>query len=297
MTEKGSCIHVRGFTTRNLNMSDFTICIVPGNDSSSIILRFDIPFVSYTDYNDTNFDFNNLGLFIRPSINPGGLDIWAELPSLNILQHDDDLSLTGLILSVIHEKGKYLNLDINVPTLSYTDFKDTFFDFKGLGFSIMADLDALGMCIFTFLNTLNLVSIENDVDLTDLDMYIGIQDAGLENLDLSIFFSGLNYNGSKDKSLNLTGASLELMPVLNSTSGESSIYNLNLSEFLSNMDYASLDSTGFDLSVLIEDICGYLGINASDIDMDKYDFNEMDVSDVLSLVDELAFTYLANYLV
>lgn len=278
-------------------MSDFTICIVPGNDSSSIILRFDIPFVSYTDYNDTNFDFNNLGLFIRPSINPGGLDIWAELPSLNILQHDDDLSLTGLILSVIHEKGKYLNLDINVPTLSYTDFKDTFFDFKGLGFSIMADLDALGMCIFTFLNTLNLVSIENDVDLTDLDMYIGIQDAGLENLDLSIFFSGLNYNGSKDKSLNLTGASLELMPVLNSTSGESSIYNLNLSEFLSNMDYASLDSTGFDLSVLIEDICGYLGINASDIDMDKYDFNEMDVSDVLSLVDELAFTYLANYLV
>lgn len=58
-------LYIEGFSQDGLNMSDFTMSIVPASDSSNLDLKMSIPEVNYIDFGkQTFFTFKNLDLSI-----------------------------------------------------------------------------------------------------------------------------------------------------------------------------------------------------------------------------------------
>ena len=156
-------LHIEGFSQNGLNMSDFTMSIVPASDSSNLDLKMNIPEVNYVDFEkQTLFTFKNLYLSILPSSNPSSLEFSAVMDSLKLITGMNYVDLTDLNLffkSFPEING--VDLDIDIGKFMYTNFNNTSFDFSNLDLDMALGLDGQALATSIILPTLNLVNDNN----------------------------------------------------------------------------------------------------------------------------------------
>ena len=308
-------LNIEGFTQNGLNMSDFTMSIVPASDSSNLDLKMNIPSVAYTDFENTIFKFKNLDLSILPSSNPSSLEFSALMDSLDLITGMNYVNLADLNLyfkSFPEVNGVLLQIDIG--DFKYTNFNDTSFDFTGLDLDMGLGLNGQSFATTIILPTLNLINGNNGINLTDLDLSITLPDLKLSNLDLSILMSDFHYTNFDDVMIDMGNVDVSLEPILNSTSFNSiirmdsfdvvgvnstgelfpmlNISNIDFENFTTGLDLSSIDLTGMvsaldvskmDLSSLVSylssgfDITVYTS-NTPDQYKSSLDFNGVDLS-------------------
>ena len=279
-------LHIQGFNQNGLNMSDFTMSIVPASDSSNLDLKMNIPEVNYVDFDTkTFFTFKNLDLSMLPSSNPSSLEFSVIMDSLKLITGMNYVDLTDLNLffkSFPEYNG--VRLDVDIGNFMYTNFNNTSFDFSDLDLNMALGLDGQALATSIILPTLNLVNDENEINLNDLNLNIILPDLKLSNLDLSILMSYFHYSNSDDTTIiDMTDVDVSLEP-LTSTS------------FNSIIRMGSFDIIGNSSGEL------FPILNISDIDFENFttglDLSSVDLSGVVSILDvsEMDLSSLVSYL-
>ena len=281
-------LYIEGFSQNGLNMSDFTMSIVPASDSSSLDLKMNIPEVNYVDFEkQTLFTFKNLDLSILPSSDPSSLEFSAIMDSLKLITGMNYVDLTDLNLFFkSFPEANGVRLDIDIGKFLYTNFNNTSFDFSNLDFSMALGLEGQALATSIILPTLNLVNDNNEINLNDLNLNIILPDLKLSNLDLSILMSFFHYSDSDETTIiDMTDVDVSLEPILNSTSFNSIIR-------MGNIAVAGLNSTG-DLFPML---------NITNIDFENFttglDLSSVDLSGVVSTLDisKMDLSSLVSYL-
>ena len=281
-------LYIEGFSQNGLNMSDFTMSIVPASDSSSLDLKMNIPEVNYVDFEkQTLFTFKNLDLSILPSSDPSSLEFSAIMDSLKLITGMNYVDLTDLNLFFkSFPEANGVRLDIDIGKFLYTNFNNTSFDFSNLDFNMALGLDGQALATSIILPTLNLVNDNNEINLNDLNLNIILPDLKLSNLDLSILMSFFHYSDSDETTIiDMTDVDVSLEPILNSTSFNSIIR-------MGNIAVAGLNSTG-DLFPML---------NITNIDFENFttglDLSNVDLSGVVSTLDisKMDLSSLVSYL-
>ena len=279
-------LNIQGFSQNGLNMSDFTMSIVPASDSSSLDLKMNIPEVNYLDVDTkTAFTFKNLALSILPSSNPQSLEFSVIMDSLKLITGMNyvDLNNLNLYFKSFPESNGVL-LDIDMGKFMYTNFNNTSFDFSDLNFDMALGLDGQALALSVILPTLNLVNDNNEINLDDLDLKIVLPDLKLSNLDLSILMSYFHFANEDDIIIDMTDVDVSLEP-LNSTSFNSIIR-------MGSFDVIGVNSTGELFPIL----------NISNMDFENFttglDLSSVDLSGVISILDvsNMDLSSLVSYL-
>ena len=279
-------LYIEGFSQNGLNMSDFTMSIVPASDSSSLDLKMNIPEVNYLDVDTkTAFTFKNLALSILPSSNPQSLEFSVIMDSLKLITGMNyvDLNNLNLYFKSFPESNGVL-LDIDMGKFMYTNFNNTSFDFSDLNFDMALGLDGQALALSVILPTLNLVNDNNEINLDDLDLKIVLPDLKLSNLDLSILMSYFHFANEDDIIIDMTDVDVSLEP-LNSTSFNSIIR-------MGSFDVIGVNSTGELFPIL----------NISNMDFENFttglDLSSVDLSGVVSTLDisKMDLSSLVSYL-
>ena len=308
-------LYIEGFSQNGLNMSDFTMSIVPALDSSNVDLKMNIPQVSYVDFDkQVMFTFKNLDLSILPSSNPSSLELTALMDSLNLITGANYVNVNDLNLffkSYPEDNG--VRLDIDMGKFLYTNFNNTSFDFDDLNFRMQLGLDGQALATSVILPTLNLVNDKNKINLNDLNLNIVLPDLKLSNLDLSVLMSYFHFTDDNGTIIDMTDVDLSLEP-LNSTSFNSiirmgnfnvtgvnstgqlfpllNISNINFENFTTGLDLSSVDLTGVvsTLDISKMDLAKLVSYLSSGFDIKTYtdnmpgqyqsslDFNGVDLS-------------------
>ena len=308
-------LYIEGFSQNGLEMSDFTMSIVPVSDSSNFDLKMNLPEVSYADF-DTQilFNFKNLDLSILPSSDPSSLEFSAVMDSLQLISGMNYIDLSNLNLffkSFPETNGVRLAIDIG--KFMYTNFNDTSFDFSDLNLVMAIGLDGQALATSVILPTLNLVNAKNEINLTDLNLNIILPDLKLSNLGLSVLMSYFHYSNKDSTIIDMTDVDVSLEPI-NSTSFNSfirmgtfdvtgvnstgelfpmlNIANIDFANFTTGLDLSSIDLTGIVsvLDVSKMDLASLVSYLSSGFDIKTYtdnmpgqyksslDFNAVDLS-------------------
>lgn len=276
-------LNIEGFSQNGLNMSDFSMSIVPASDSSNLDLKMHIPEVTYADLEkQIIFKFKNLDLSILPSSDPSSLEFSAVMDSLKLITGMNYVDLTDLNLffkSFPETNG--VRLDIDIGKFIYTNFNDTSFDFSDLNFRMALGLNGQALSTSVILPTLNLINNKNIINLNDLNLNILLPDLKLSNLDLSILMSYFHFANENGVKIDMNDVDVSLEPILNSTSFNSIIRmgNLNIIGVnstgelfpmlnISNLDFENF-TTGLNLSSI--DLTGVI----STLDVSKMDLSRL----------------------
>ena len=280
-------LYIEGFSQNGLDMSDFTMTIVPASDSSNLDLKMHIPEVNYADFEkQTFFTFKNLDLSMLPSSNPSSLEFSAVMDSLKLITGMNYVDLTDLNLffkSFPETNG--VRLDIDIGKFMYSNFNDTNFDFSNLDFDMALGLNGQALATKIILPTLNLVNDDNEINLKDLNLNILLPDLQLANLDLSILMSYFHFSNKDNTIIDMTDVDVSLEPILNSTDFNSIIR-------MGNIDITGVNSTGELFPML----------NISNIDFENFttglDLSSLDLSGIVSTLDvsKMDLSSLVSYL-
>lgn len=267
-------LKIEGFSQNGLEMSDFTMSIVPASDSSKLDLKMNIPQTTYVDLeNEILFRFQNLDLSILPSSDPSSLEFSAVMDSLKLVTGRNyvDLSNLNLFFKSFPETNG-VRLDIDIGNFLYTNLNDTTLKFKDLDFNMALGLDGQSFATSVILPTLNLVNNNNNIDLTGLNLNILLPDLKLSNLDLSILMSSFHFSDENNRKIDMTDVDVSLEPTSDITSFNSIIR-------MGNLDVTGINSTG-ELFPLL---------NISNIDFENFttglDLSSVDLSGVVSILD------------
>ena len=212
-------LNIEGFTQNGLSMSDSTMSIVAASDSSNVDLKMNIPEVSYSDYESTVFTFKDLDLSILPSSDPQSLEFSAFLDSLEIITERDYVNLKDLDLifkAFPDENG--IAVDIGINSFLYPNFNNGTFNFKDLDFSMSIGADGQKLNISINLPSLNLISKDYKVNVSDLNLDIVLADLNLSDLDISISMADFKYTNFDDVNVNMDNVNVSLVPVVNANS-------------------------------------------------------------------------------
>ena len=309
-------LQIEGFSQNGLNMSDFTMSIVPASDSSNLDLKMHIPEVNYGDMSKkTFFTFKNLDLSILPSSNPSSLEFSAVMESLKLITGMNYVDLSNLNLFFkSYPEINGVNLDIDMAKFMYSNLNDTSFDFSNLDFKLALGLNGQALATSVILPTLNLKNDKNIINLTDLNLNIALPDLKLSNLYLSALMSYFHYSNEDDRMIDMTDVNVSLEPILNSTSFNSvirmgsfdviginstgelfpmlNISNMDFENFTTGLDLSSIDLTGVvsTLDISKMDLASLVSYLSSGFDIKTYtdnmpdqyksslDFNGVDLS-------------------
>lgn len=279
-----SVLNIQGFSQNGLVMSDFVMTIIPSEDSFDLNMK--IPEVKYTDYNNTMFVFKNLDLNILPSSNPSALDLSAVMEKLDLITGQSYVNMEDLKLFFkSYPEVNGVSLAIAISDFVYNNLYDTYLHFNDLNLDMALGLNGEAMNIKILLPVLNLMSGDDMIDLTGLDLGILLPSLKLSDLDISILMSELQYANRNGTTLNLTDMDLSLLPVLNSTDFNSLIK-------MSSFCYSGINSS--DLQ--------FPGFNIYDLDFEDFttglDLSNVDLSGVVSILDvsKMDLSALVSYL-
>ena len=204
---------INGFTQNGLSMSDFTMSLVGASDSSNIDLRMNIPEVSFSDFENTIFTFNDLDLTILPSSDPQSLDFSVIMDSLEIITESYYVNLKGLNMLFKSYPDDGVRLDIDIDSFIYPDFDDTSIKFENISLNISLGLDGQSLAISTNLPKLDLLNKNYRVTLSDLDLNITLPDVQLSSLDLSILMSDFHYTNFDDVHVDMNNVDVSIEPI------------------------------------------------------------------------------------
>ena len=279
-------LNIQGFSQNGLVMSDFTMSIIPAADSSKLDLKMMIPEVKYTDYNSTMFVFKNLDLSILPSSNPSALEFSALMDTLDLITGTEYVNLNDLKLYFkSYPEVNGVKLLIDIADFKYTDLINTYLDFQNLDFDMALGLDGKNIDLNVILPTLHLVTEDNGINMTGLDLAILLTDYNLANLDLSVLMSDFRYTNFDDVTLNITDMDLSLEPIMGSADFNSFIR-------MATFSFTGLNSSDFQ----------FPGFNISGLDFENFttglDLSSVDLSGIVSTLDvtKMDLSSLVSYL-
>jgi len=155
-------------------------------------------------------------LFILPNSNSNSLELSARMDSLELISDKNYVNLKDLIfLFKIFPDERGIHLDINIKEFIYPNFNYTSFNFENLHFNMEIGLNGQSFDISINLPTLSLINKNYKLNLSDLNLNIGLSDLKLSNLDLSILLSDFNYTNFDDVHVNMDNINVSLEPILN----------------------------------------------------------------------------------
>jgi len=155
-------------------------------------------------------------LFILPNSNSNSPELSARMDSLELISDKNYVNLKDLIfLFKIFPDESGIHLDIKIKEFIYPNFNYTSFNFENLHFNMEIGLNGQSFDISINLPTLSLINKNYKLNLSDLNLNIGLSDLKLSNLDLSILLSDFNYTNFDDVHVNMDNINVSLEPILN----------------------------------------------------------------------------------
>ena len=249
--------------------------VVPAQSEDSVNLA-ELPLQTNDELLNTavsimGLDYDELAIKEKISVGDDG--------NLNINGFTQD----GLIMSdanmsvVAASDSSSLDLKINIPEVSYTNYEDTIFTFKNLDLSILPSSDPKGLEFSALMDSLEIITETNYVNLKGLNLFFksypddGIRlDIGIESFlypgfkDATIKFENIDFNlaiGTDDKKLDVS-VNLPKLDLINKE------YKVNMSDLDLNIAVSDLSLSGLDLSILMSDF-HYTNFDDVIIDMDN----------------------------
>ncbi|WP_296881535.1 SAP domain-containing protein [uncultured Methanobrevibacter sp.] len=212
-------LNIEGFTQNGLSMSDSTMSIVAASDSSNVDLKMNIPEVSYTDFESTVFTFKGLDLSILPSSVSKSLELSALLNSLEVITERDYINLKDLdfIFKAFPDENG-ITLDVKISNFLYPNFNNGTFNFENLDFNMAIGADEQKLNISINLPSLNLISKDYKVSVSDLNLNIALADLNLSDLELSVSMADFKYTNFDDVHVNMDNVNVCLDPIVDASS-------------------------------------------------------------------------------
>ena len=191
------------------------------------------------------------------------------------------LSMSDFTMSIVPASdSSKLDLKMNIPEVTYTDFENTMFKFKNLDLSVLPSSNPSSLEFSAIMDSLQLITGRNYVNLTDLNLFFKSypENNGVRlNIDIGNFvysnFNDTNFDFTNIKyrmALGLDGQKLAisvLLPTLNLITENNKI---NLKDLDLNIHLPSLKLADLDLSIVMSDL-HYANTNGSTIDMSNVD--------------------------
>ena len=200
---------------------------------------------------------------------------------------DFTMSLTGA------SDSSNVDLKMNIPEVSYTNFENTIFTFKDLELSILPSSDPQTLEFSAVMDSLEIITDSNYVNLKGLNLSFksfpdrGVcLDIGIDSFifpdfdDTSITFEDLCLNISLGLDGEMLGISTKL-PKLNLLNKN---YRVNLSDLNLNITLSDLDLSNLDLTIFMSDF-HYTNFDDVHVDMKNVDVsNEPIISDRVNII-------------
>jgi hypothetical protein len=192
----------------------------------------------------------------------------------------------GIIMSdstmsiMVDSDSSNVDLQMNIPEVSYTDFESTIFTFKDLDLFILPSSDPQTLEFSAIMDSLEIMTEKNYVNLKGLNLFFkSFADEMGVRLDIdidsfiypdfngtSINFEGLDFN----LAIGLDGQKLALSVNLPKLTLLNKEYRVNLSDLNLNITVPDLSLSNLDLSILMSDF-HYTNFDDVVIDMDNVD--------------------------
>ena len=218
-------------------------------------------------------DYDNLAIKEKISLGDDG--------NLNINGFTQDgLVMSDSTMSIVSASdSSSIDLKMNIPEVSYTNYEDTIFTFKNLDLSILPSSDPQGLEFSALMDSLEIITETNYVNLKGLNLFFksypddGIRlDIDIESFlypgfkDATIKFEDIDFNlaiGVDGKKLDVS-VNLPKLDLINKD------YRVNLSDLDLNIALSDLSLSGLDLSILMPDF-HYTNYDDIIIDMNNVD--------------------------
>ena len=215
----------------------------------------------------------------------------------------DGLSMSDSTMSIVAASdSSNVDLKMNIPEVSYTDFESTIFTFKDLDLAILPCSDPQSLEFSAVMDSLEIITETNYVNLKGLDLLFkalpdnGVHlDIGIKSFiypdfdDTSINFEDIDFNmaiGADGEKLSIS-VNLPKLTLLNKN------YRVKLSDLDLNIAVSDLSLSSLDLSILMSDF-HYTNFDDVVIDMDNLNVSVEPVNsnsvDVLIRMDALDAT-------
>ncbi|AMD17205.1 hypothetical protein TL18_03710 [Methanobrevibacter sp. YE315] len=226
---------------------------------------------------------------------------YEDLPIKDKIFMKDNINLNiqgftqnGIIMSdstmsiVAASDSSNIDLKMNIPEVSYSDFESTIFTFKDLDLSILPSSSPQTLEFSAIMDSLEIITETNYVNLKGLNLFfksfadergvrldIDIKSFIYPDLDATIKFEDLDFN----LSIGLDGQSLDVsvnLPKLNLLNKN---YRVDLSDLNLNILLPDTEVSSLDLSILMSDF-HYTNFDDVVIDMDNVDVSLEPISDL-----------------
>ena len=207
------------------------------------------------------------------------------------------LSMSDLTMSIsAAEDSSNVDLEMNIPEVSYTDFENTIFTFKNLDLSILPSSDPQSLAFSAIMDSLEIITDSYYVNLKGLNLlFKSYPDDGVSldiNIDSFIYpdfnDTSINFeNIALNISLGLDGQSLGIsvnLPKLNLLNKN---YRVNLSDLDLNITLPDTQLSSLDLSILMSD---FHYTNFDDVKINMKDLNvsiEPIISDFVTVITRM----------
>lgn len=185
----------------------------------------------------------------------------------------DGLIMSDSTMSIVPASdSSNVKLEMNIPDVSYTNFKDTVFTFKNLDLYILPSSDPQSLEFSALMDSLEIITDKNYVNLKGLKLFFkSFPDEKGIRLDIDI--NSFLYPDFNDTSFNFEGLDFNMAIGLN---GQSLNVSVNLPELnLINKNY-KVNLTDLDLGIVLPD----LKLSNLDLSIVMPDFHYTNFDDV-----------------
>ncbi len=207
------------------------------------------------------------------------------------------LSMSDLTISLAAASdSSNVDLEMNIPEVSYTDFENTIFTFKNLDLSILPSSDPQSLALSAIMDSLEIITDSYYVNLKGLNLlFKSYPDDGVSldiNIDSFIYpdfnDTSINFeNIDLNISLGLDGQSLAIsvdLPKLNLLNKN---YRVNLSDLNLNVTLPDTQLSSLDLSILMSDF-NYTNFDDVHVNMNNLDVSiEPIISDIVTVITRM----------
>ena len=201
----------------------------------------------------------------------------------------DGLSMSDFTMSIeAASDSSNIDLKMNIPEVSYTDFESTIFTFKNLDLSILPSSNPQSLEFSALMDSLEIITENNYVNLKGLNLLFksspdnGVcMDIGINSFiypdfdDTSINFEDIDFN----LAIGVDGQNLDLSVNLPKLTLLNKNYRVNLADLNLNIALPDLKLSSLDLSILMSDF-HYTNFDDVVIDMDDVDVSLQPILDL-----------------